>query len=92
MKLPCSGELHEVINIRRDENAVLVECSFQDRMIESPEQPTVARVNGVEPVVAERLGDPRREVLIEQELDVHAGVPCVGRPSRRRARTRRPRP
>jgi hypothetical protein len=39
-------------------------------------------VNRVEPILlAERLGDPGRQVFIEQQLDVHAGAPCAGRPS-----------
>jgi hypothetical protein len=60
VKLPCSCELHEVIDVRRDEDAVLRECRFEDRMVERAEQATVAYVNGVNAILfAKGLRDPR---------------------------------
>jgi hypothetical protein len=39
-------------------------------------------VNGVQSVLlSEDLCHLGRDVLIEQQLDVHAGAPCAGRPS-----------
>jgi len=58
MKLARSGELQEVVYVAGHEDAVVAVRSFEDDMIVCLEEPPVADVNGVEPVLAERLGDP----------------------------------
>jgi hypothetical protein len=66
VEVPCSGELHEVIDVRRDEDAVLLECRFKNKVVPSAKQPTVAHVNGVDAVLLSKgLRDARRQVLID---------------------------
>jgi hypothetical protein len=93
MQLASPSELHEVIDVLGREDSILGVRALQDLVVLRFEKPAVADVSSVEPVLLPKdVGDLRGEVLIEQQFDVHAGAPCAGRPSCRRARTRCPRP
>lgn len=80
--LSRAGEPHEVVDVFRHEDAVLGVRAVQDDVVSSLEEPALPHVNGVQSVLlSEDLCHLGRDVLIEQQLDVHAGAPCAGRPS-----------
>ena len=59
-------ELREVVDVRRDEGAILLQSTREDIDVSRLQQPAIA--NDVEALTGQRQRDRRREVLIEEEL------------------------
>lgn len=50
MNLPSGGELHEVIDVRRDEHAIFLVRTFENVVIARSEKPTISNVACVDAI------------------------------------------
>ena len=87
VKLSSTGELEEVVDIAGHEDAVIGVGTLEYLLVRRSQKSSIPNVNRINAVSAKGFGHPGGKVLIEQQLDVHAGVPFADRPSRRQART-----
>lgn len=90
VKVACRGKVLEVRHVRGDNDTILFERLLEDLPICGLEEASVAYAAGVDAFGSKCCGDSWREVLIEQELDVHEAGPSQDTPERRAARTRGP--
>jgi hypothetical protein len=61
-------ELGEIVDVRRDEDAILLQSTREDVDVRRAQQPAIANVNDVEALASQRQSDRRRQILIEKEL------------------------
>ena len=77
-----ASQLDEVHYVLGHQDTVLSVCAVQHVVVRRLEETPLAHVDGIQAILsAQHLANFWRDVLIEQQLDVHAGGPSAGRPS-----------
>jgi hypothetical protein len=73
VKIARADELLEVTDVEGDQDSIFVVRAIEELLVGRALESTIAHMLRVDAVAVQRDGGGRRDVLIEQELDVHWG-------------------